>query len=148
MGDDEKKKKADNEKKIDDENKKFYKEKHGINIALASQLRLHDILNRIVDLHANYPIDSPEKQKCYLDLVKQYLISAAPYLSPTDANKYQKEILSFNITKVSHIQNNIQKYSFRFDVVLDKRLNEILMELQQKLRHLFSWIVDNEEIGL
>ena len=49
----------------DDDNKDFYKQKHGINIALASQLRLHDILNRIVNLDAGYPIDSPEKQKCF-----------------------------------------------------------------------------------
>jgi len=36
----------------EDDDKNFYKQKHGINIALASQLRLHDILNRIVSLDA------------------------------------------------------------------------------------------------
>lgn len=133
----------------EEDNQNFYKQKHGINIALASQLRLHDILNRIVTLDANYPIDSPEKQKCYLSLVKQYIISAVPYLSPSDANKYQQEILSFSINKVSNVQKGIQKHNFQFNPGLDKRLNEILMELQQKLRHLFSKIInDDDDEGL
>jgi hypothetical protein len=127
-----------------DDNKNFYKQKHGINIALASQLRLHDILNRIVNLDANYPIDSPEKQKCYLSLVKQYLISAVPYLSPTDAKKYQKEVLSFSINRKSDVKKGMQKFSYRFNQKLDIRLNQILMELQQKLRHLFSKIVEDD----
>lgn len=129
----------------EDDDKNFYKQKHGINIALASQLRLHDILNRIVSLDAGYPIDSPEKQKCYLSLVKQYLISAAPYLSPTDAIKYQEEVLSFSIKRKSDVKKGMQKFSYQFNPELDKRLNEILMELQQKLRHLFSKIIDDED---
>lgn len=133
----------------EDDNKNFYKQKHGINIAMASQLRIHDILNRIVNLDASFPIDSPEKQKCYLSLVKQYVISAVPYLSPGDATKYQKEILSFSIKRTSNVKNGIQKFNFQFSPVLDKRLNEILIELQQKLRPLF-WknISDDDDDGL
>ncbi len=127
---------------VEDDDKNFYKQKHGINIALASQLRLHDILNRIVVLDAGYPIDSPEKQKCYLSLVKQYLISAVPYLSTTDGNKYMKEVLGFGIKRTSNVRRGNQKCSFAFSPKLDRRLNEILIELQQKLRHLFSKIVD------
>lgn len=130
---------------MEDDDKRFYKQKHGINIALASQLRLHDILNRIVSLDAGYPIDSPEKQKCYLSLVKQYLISAVPYLSPNDANKYEKEVLGFSIIRVSNVKRGNQKFSYQFNPKLDKRLNEILMELQQKLRHLFSKIIDTDD---
>lgn len=129
----------------EDDNQSFYKQKHGINIALASQLRLHDILGRIVNLDAGYPIDSPEKQKCYLSLVKQYLISAVPYLSPTDAKKYQAEVLSFSIKKMSSVRKGNQKFSYQFSPKLDKRLNEILMELQGRLRHIFSKIIDTEE---
>jgi hypothetical protein len=132
---------------VEDDNN-FYKQKHGINIALASQLRLHDILNRIVTLDANHPIDSPEKQKIYLNLVKQYLISAVPYLSTTDATDYKKEVLGFNIKKIANVKRGNQKYNFQFDPVLDKRLNEILIELQQKLRHLFSKIIDDDDEGL
>ncbi len=129
----------------EDENKNFYKQKHGINIALASQLRLHDILNRIVSLDAGYPIDSPEKQKCYLSLVKQYLISAVPYLSPKDSEKYQTEVLSFSIRKMSSVRRGNQKFSYQFNPLLDKRLNEILMELQGRLRHIFSKIIDTDD---
>lgn len=129
----------------EDDNQNFYKQKHGINIALASQLRLHDILNRIVNLDANYPIDSPEKQKCYLSLVKQYIISAIPYLSSKDGDKYKKEILSFNINKRSDVKKGVQRFGYRFDPVMDRRLNEILMELQGRLRHIFSKIIDDEE---
>ena len=132
----------------EDDNKNFYKQKHGINIALASQLRLHDILNRIVSLDAAYPIDSPEKQKCFLSMVKNYVISAVPYLSPNDAKQYQDEILSFSISKVSNVKRGNQRYNFQFNPVLDKRLNEILMELQQKLRHLFSKIISEDDEGL
>lgn len=129
----------------EEDSKAFYKQKHGINIAMASQLRLHDILNRIVTLDANYPIDSPEKQKCYLSLVKQYLISAIPYLSNSDGKKYQDEILSFGINKKVNVSKGVQKFSYGFDRVLDKRLNEILMELQQKLRYVFTKIIDDDE---
>lgn len=133
----------------EEENKNFYKQKHGINIALASQLRLHDILNRIVSLDAGYPIDSPEKQKCFLSLVKQYLISAVPYLSPKDAKRYQVEVLSFSIKRMSSVRRGNQKFSYQFSPKLDRRLNEILMELQGRLRHIFSKIIDTEgEDGL
>lgn len=129
----------------ENDNKDFYKQKHGINIALASQLRLHDILNRIVSLDAGYPIDSPEKQKCYLSLVKQYLISAVPYLSPNDAKRYQNEVLSFSIQRFTSVRKGNQKSSYQFSPKLDKRLNEILMELQGRLRHIFSKILDTED---
>ncbi len=131
----------------EDDNKDFYKQKHGINIALASQLRLHDILNRIVSLDAGYPIDSPEKQKCYLSLVKQYLISAIPYLSPNDAKKYQTEVLSFSIKRMSSVRRGNQKFNFQFSPILDKRLNEILMEIQGRLRHIFSKIINTDDYG-
>ncbi len=131
----------------EDDNKDFYKQKHGINIALASQLRLHDILNRIVSLDAGYPIDSPEKQKCYLSLVKQYLISAIPYLSPEDAKKYQTEVLSFSIKKMSSVRRGNQKFSYQFSPKMDRRLNEILMEIQGRLRHIFSKIINTDDYG-
>ena len=128
----------------EDDDKNFYKQKHGINIALASQLRLHDILNRIVDLDASYPIDSPQKQKCYLSLVKQYIISAVPYLSPGDAKKFGTEVLSFSIARVANVKRGNQKFSFQFSPALDKRLSQMLMELQHKLRFIFSKIINDD----
>lgn len=127
---------------------KFYRQKHEINIALASQMRLHDLLNRISFLDATYPIDSPQKQKLYLNLVKQYFISAVPYLSPKDSDKYKKEILSFVVSKKSGVKGGKQTLNYEFDTALDIRLNEILIELQQRLRHIFSKVRDMEEEGL
>lgn len=132
----------------EDDNKKFYKQRHQINIALASQMRLHDLLNRIAFLDSNYPIDSPEKQKSYLNLVKQYLISAVPYLSVADSNKYKDEILGFGVNKKATIKGGTQILSYQFDPKLDVRLNEILIELQQKLRPIFTKVKDDEEEGL
>lgn len=128
----------------EDESKNFYKQKQGINIAMASQLRIHYILDKIVELDANYPIDSPEKQKVYLSLIKQYLVSATPHLSNADGEKYRKEILSFSIKKKSNVSKGMQKFGYEFDTKLDVRLNQILMELQQRLRHLFSKVVDED----
>jgi len=133
---------------VDEEKQKFYKQKHEINIALASQMRLHDLLNRIAFLDANNPIDSPQKQKSYLNLVKQYFISAVPYLSPEDSEKYKKEILSFRVNKKSGVKRGTQTLKYEFDPELDFRLNEILIELQQRLRHIFSKVRDDEEEGL
>ena len=133
---------------MEDNDKDFYKQKHQINIALASQMRLHDLLNRIVDLDANNPIDSPQKQKAYLSLVKQYFISAVPYLSVADSDKYKKELLDYNVKKRAVIKQGTQIFDYQFDPILDKRLNEILIELQQKLRPLFSKVKDEEEEGL
>lgn len=131
-----------------EEDKNFYKQKHEINIALASQMRLHDLLNRIASLDSTYPIDSPEKQKCYLNLVKQYFISAVPYLSSKDSKKYKNEILSFGVIKESNIKRGTQKYIYLFNPKLDYRLNEILVELQQKLRKIFTKIKDEDDEGL
>ena len=130
------------------ENSKFYKQKHEINIALASQMRLHDLLNRLAFLDSVMPIDSPEKQKSYLNLVKQYFISAVPYLSKKDTQIYKKEILKFTIKRKSKIRGGSQTNNFQFDPKLDRRLNEILIELQNKLRPIFTKVRSYDEEGL
>ncbi len=132
----------------EDDNKSFYKQKHEMNTALASQMRLHDLLNRIASLDASHPIDSPEKQKCYLNLVKQYFISAVPYLSKKDAGIYKNELLRFDVTKKSSVIKGRQTYTYQFDQKLDFRLNEILVELQIKLRKIFTKVRDEDDDGL
>ena len=135
-------------KMVEDDNNKFYKQKHEINIALASQLRLSSLLDRIAILDANYPFDSPEKQKCYLNLVKQYFISAVPYLSLTDTKKFKDEIFKFNISRRSDVTKGVQRFNYQFDPQLDLKLNEILVRLQIKLRKIFTKVKDEEEDGL
>ena len=132
----------------EDDNKVFYKQKHQINIALASQMMILDSLNRIAQLNFRYPIDSPEKQKAYLDSVIQHLIIVTPYLSLTDSKEYSDKLLNFQITRKAIIKNRTQKINYSFDPELDKKLNKILIELQQKLRPIFTKVKDDEEEGL
>ena len=127
---------------------KFYKQKHEINIALVSQMELSNILRQLMLLDATYPIDSPQKQKSYLNLVKQYLIRATPYLSKIDSENYKKEILGFGVNKKAGVKAGKQFLNYEFDPELDFRLNEILIELQQKLRPIFTKVRDEEEEGL
>ena len=128
-----------------DDNKDFYNQKFGINIAMVSQMQLIKILDRMIQLNINYPIDSPQKQKTYLDLVEQYLICAIPYLSPEDATKYEKKILGFGLNKRMSIKNGSQSLSYNFDPSLDKDLKKVMIELQQKLRRVFNKISDDDE---
>lgn len=131
-----------------EQEQKFYQQKHDINIALVSQMELSNILKQIVHLDMNYPIDSPEKQKAYLNLVKQYFIRAVPYLSVSDSSKYKKELLSFNVYSQSNVRKGSQSISYKYDPKLDFRLNEILIEIQQKLRPIFTKVRDYDEEGL
>ena len=131
-----------------EEGQNFYQQKQKFNIAVPSQMEISDILKRMSLLDTVYPIDSPEKQKIKLNLVIFYLIRATPYLSIQDSQKYKEELLSFGIRKNANVKRGTQKLSYQFDSKLDYRLNEILIELQQRLRHIFSKIRDEEEEGL
>lgn len=130
-----------------DDNKKFYEQKHKINVTLSSQERINGILENISDLHKNNPIDSPEKQKCYLDLLRQYLIAAIPYLSNGDGKTYMETISNFKIKKRSIVVNGNQRYSFQFDPLLDSKMNLVLLQLQQKLRPILTRIEQDDDSG-
>lgn len=130
------------------EEEKFYKQKHDINIALVYQIELSNILKQITMLDFTYPIDSPQKQKIYLNLVKQFFIRAVPYLSKNDSELYKKEILAFGVSRKVNVKRGTQILSYEFQPELDYRLNGILVELQQKLRPIFTKIRDQEEEGL
>lgn len=127
---------------------KFYRQKHEINIALVSQMELSNVLKQITMLDYTYPIDSPQKQKSYLNLVRQFFIRAVPYLSRKDSEAYKKELLSFGVIKKADVKKGTQILSYEFNPNLDFRLNEILIELQQKLRPIFTKVRDEEEEGL
>ncbi len=130
---------------MEESDKNFYKQKYAINITLASQLRLCGLLDRIAELEIRFPIDSPEKQKCFLGLVRQYLITAIPYLSSQDSEKYAKQILSLGIKKKVYVRNGTQFNTYQFSPNLDKTLNEILISLQNKLRRVFTKIADDDD---
>ena len=131
-----------------DDNKNFYNQEYKINITLASQMELSNILSKIALLDATNPIDSPEKQKCKLSLIIHYLIRATPYLSETDSEKYKKELLPFGVNRKVEVKHGTQTLNYKFNRKLDFRLNEILIELQQKLRRVFTKMEDEEDDGL
>ena len=133
---------------MDGDDKNFYNQKYLINITLASQMELSNLLSRMALLDCTYPIDSPEKQKSYLSLVTHYLIRATPYLSPEDSEKFKIEILGFGINKNVRVRHGTQNIGYEFDPKLNRRLNEILIELQQKLRRVFTKMEDEEDDGL
>ena len=131
-----------------EEEQSFYKQRHDINIALVAQMELSNILKSITMLDMNYPIDSPQKQKQKLELIIHYLTRATPYLSKKDSDKYKNELLNFSINKKAGVKGGKQTVSYEYDSRLDRRLKEILIELQQILRFIFTKIRDLEDEGL
>ena len=127
------------------ERKDFYKQEFQMNVTLASQMQLIKILDRIINLKLNNPMDTADKQKKHLDLVKLYLICGTPYLDNADVKKYEEELFNFNIEKVADIKNKSQKIKYGFNTKLDKRLGEIMISLQKKLRQVFAKIKDDDD---
>lgn len=106
------------------------------NMAVATLMRLDAILQQIRTLDYSYPFDSPEKQKAYLGLVKQFYINSIPLLRNEDTDKYNY-ILRLQISRDKKIKSGSQTYSSAFDFNLDYKLNMILVELQQVLKKYF-----------
>lgn len=136
------------EKEEVSEDDKFYQRKSQINIALQSQLRIQTILDKFVQIDLSTPFDSAQKQKLKLDNLINFIQSATPYLSPTDVKKYGKEILSLKISKKSTIRKGVNSLEYQFDPKLNKRINEIIIELQNKLRGLYTRYKDDDDDGL
>ncbi len=131
----------------EDDNKSFYSQKHKINVTLSSQERINNILDRITALYTAHPIDSAEKQKIFLDLMKQYIVSAIPYLSNGDGKLYMNQLLSFKIKRQSNVMHGNQKFNYVFDPVLEGNLNTMLLKLQQKLRPILTRIEQDDDSG-
>ena len=130
---------------MEGEDSSYYKKDFQMNVTLASQMQLIKILDRMISLKFNFPVDSADKQKRYLELVKLYLICATPYLSDPDIKDYQKELFGYNIKTKMQIKNNVQKLSYQFDEKLETKLGEIMVDLQKKLRKVFAKIRDDDD---
>ena len=98
---------------------------------------LDSILNRIRVLDSTYTINTAEKQKIYIGLVKQFYINSGPLLDEKYAEEKKERILTIDIESKNVIKNGIQKKAFIYDNKLEIELNEILIELQQKLKKFF-----------
>lgn len=120
------------------------------NMAIATLKRLDLILIQIRQMHSQYPQDSIIKQKAHIDLVKQFYLNATPLFDPAEDDKNAdekkglktmkelgKEILSFTTIKKAFIRNRNQKVHEIYSHKKEIRLNEILEELQSKLKRFF-----------
>ena len=116
---------------------RYWDEEVPFNMAVATLMRLDAILKEIRNLNYLYPRDSAEKQKSYIELVKQFYLNAIPLLKDEDSEKYKEEILGMQIKKKAGIKSGTQTCSYIYDSKIDYRLNEILIELQQKLKPYF-----------
>ncbi len=127
------------------------------NMAIATLQRLDLILQQIRNLDVQFPIDSVSKQKSYISLVKQFYINSVP-LFKEDKKKYgnkkkddkkedtkkkeslkklQDEILSLKLDKKRCIRSGTQTYRYAYSEEKEKRINEILIEIQQRLSKFF-----------
>ncbi len=108
------------------------------NMAIATLMRLDAILKDIKIVDCRYPIDSPEKQKSYLGLVKQFYLNSIPLMEEKKAKKEEfQELLSLGIKKEKVIRNGVQKNIAVYDKALDLKLNNLLIKLQTLLKKYF-----------
>lgn len=111
------------------------------NMAIATLKRLDIILQQIRNLDLIYTYDSPEKQKSYINLVKQFYINAIPLFpkvdKDTEADAMSEKILNLKIVRKNMIKSGSQTYNHIYSEELDKTLNQILIEIQIKLRKFF-----------
>ena len=106
------------------------------NMAIATLKRLDTILQQIRQLDLIYQPTDIDKQKSYMGLVKQFYINAVPLLGE-NVKTYKEEVLKFEMKKKLMIKSGVQIYVEVYDKVMEKRFNEILIELQQKLSKFF-----------
>lgn len=109
------------------------------NMAIATLKRLDTILQQIRNNDTLYPHDSPEKQKSFIGLVKQFYINSVPLFPKEDKELKDlgDEILNLKIKKTTGIKGGGQTYVYIYTEELDKRLNQILIEIQLKLKRFF-----------
>lgn len=115
----------------------YYQEQEApFNMAVATLMRLDAKLQQISYLDYKHPFDSAEKQKAYLNLVKQFYINSIPLLLEEDIKKFSK-ILQLDINSKSKIKSGTQKVIPYYDKKLDNLLNMYLVDLQIRMKRYF-----------
>lgn len=135
------------------------------NMAIATLQRLDLILQQITQLHTHYTHNSLQKQWAHIDLAKQFYMNSVPLLANIKANekklkpktkksdkkkekkieaspsekieKLGKEILNFRMETKTGIRNNVQKVGEIYSYDKEVRLNEIICEIQIRLKNFF-----------
>lgn len=109
------------------------------NMAIATLKRLDNILQQIRNNDQIYPRDSAEKQRAYIGLVKHFYINAVPLFpeGDEDLKKLGDEILNFKVSKTKKIKSGSQSEKYLYSENVDRKLNEMLIRIQIKLKKFF-----------
>lgn len=106
------------------------------NMAVATLMRLDTILQQIRHLNYNSPFDSAEKQKAYLDLVKQFYINSIPLLPENKIGRFSF-LLNMQLKSKANVKNSNTKLLLRYDPSLNTRLDDTLIQLQKLMKKYF-----------
>jgi len=104
------------------------------NDALKTLSRITEPLQEIQHLDYLYKYDTPEKQRAFISIVERFFILCSPLLKQSDSDKYQKEVLSFQLNKKLSVKSGVQQYKDVYDPSIDYRLKAIVIELQRLLK--------------
>lgn len=107
------------------------------NMAVATLMRLDTLLQNLRMIDFLYTSDSAEKQKAHISIVKQFYINAIPLLQDEDIKSYKDRVLKVELKTSSRIRSGNQSVKYYYDKKIELQLNEILIELQQKLKKYF-----------
>jgi hypothetical protein len=130
------------------------KEDAKFNMALDTLKRLGKILEEIKQADYNSVIPLELKQAIKIGNVKQFFIQASPLLPNKTITEYKSKILNLKPKNIPQYENDgyscdkFRGYILVFDNELDYKLNEILIELQQKLQEQKYFMPPAEDEGL
>lgn len=90
-----------------------------------------------------YPIDSPEKQKIYIELIKKFYMFAIPLpkVDEKDENnkldKMEDEVLDLKLERKTGIKQGSQISRHIYSEELDLKLNKIFIKINRILKPFF-----------
>lgn len=114
------------------------------NMAVATLMRLDAILRQMKDINFLYPPRTPQKQEAHIGLVKQFYINAVPLLKDK-APKWKEEILNFSVVNKNSIKAGNQRNTEIYSPEIEKRLNEVMIEIQLVINKFFMPEGDDED---
>ena len=119
------------------------------NMAIATLKRLDVILQQMRNLDTLYPMKSIEKQQSQIASVKQFYINSVPLFKQKDKDKkpgkeeqkelkeLQSEILDLQVKMRVGVKSGTQVSRYIYSDKLEKRMNEIMIEIQTRLKEFF-----------
>ena len=106
------------------------------NMAVATLMRLDSILQQIKVMTITIT-NEKERQKAYLNLVKQFFLNAIPLLDDNVIKDKKKKIMDLTMKQGLIAKNGRQNRVISYSESLEKELDNIMIELQQNLRRFF-----------